>query len=40
MTYLLDDATSLFKQDTLGDNVFDQPESFLSKSFTPEEVLR
>ena len=30
MTYFLDDATSLFKQNTLGDNVFDQPESFLS----------
>ena len=34
------DATSIFKQNTLGDNVFDQPESFLSKSFTTEEVKR
>ena len=40
MTYFLDDAITLFKQDTLGDNVFDQPESFLSKSFTTAEVLR
>ena len=40
MTDFLDDATSLFKQNTLGDNVFDQSELFLSKSFTTEEVLR
>ena len=40
MTYFLDDATSLFKQDPLGDNVFDQTKPFLSKSFTTAEVLR